>query len=120
MKQFLRFTLGLLFLVSCTAKSNKNADHEVIARVNDAYLYLNDIKDIVSQGTSSKDSLDHLIKYIDNWVRESLVIQKAEDNLTKEQKDVEKQLQNYRNSLITYAYEKELIKQKLNTKIENK
>ena len=43
------------------------------------------------------------------------MIQKAESNLADEQKNVEKQLRDYRNSLITYTYEKELVKQKLDT-----
>ena len=43
------------------------------------------------------------------------VLHKAESNLDDDQKSVEKQLEEYRNSLITYAYETELIKQKLDT-----
>ena len=104
-----------LLIVSCTSKTDKNKDREAIARVNNAYLYLDNIKDIIPFGSSAKDSLERLNKYIDNWVRETLVIQKAEDNLTEEQKNVETQLQDYRNSLITYIYEKELVKQKLDT-----
>ena len=88
-----------------------------IARAGSSYLYADDIGNIVPKGTPSKDSLELLKKYIDNWIHESLVVQKAENNLTDEQKDVDKQLQDYRNSLITYAYEKELVRQKLDTLI---
>lgn len=117
LKHLLLYILGLLLVVSCTSKTDINGNREVIARANNSYLYLDNIKDIVPQGTSSKDSIERLKKYIDNWVHEALVIQKAEDNLTDEQKDVEKQLQDYRNSLITYIYEKELVKQKLDTTV---
>lgn len=119
LKQLLPYILGLLLIVSCSSNIGKNDNREIIARANDAYLYADNIKDIVPQGTSSKDSLERLKKYIDNWIHEALVIQKAEDNLTDEQKNVEKQLQDYRNSLITYAYEKELVQQKLDTTIDN-
>ncbi len=119
MKQLLSYFIGLLLLVSCSSEKNKNNNREAVARVNNAYLYFDNIKDIIPPGTSSKDSLDRLKKYIDNWVHEALVIQKAEDNLTDEQKNVETQLQDYRNSLITFAYEKELVKQKLDTTIDN-
>ncbi|MES2285324.1 MAG: peptidyl-prolyl cis-trans isomerase [Bacteroidota bacterium] len=119
MKQLLPYILGLLLIVSCTSKKDKDGNREVIARANNAFLYKDNIQDIIPVGTSSKDSLERLIKYIDSWVREALVIQKAEDNLTEEQKNVEKQLQDYRNSLITYTYEKELVKQKLDTTIGN-
>ena len=109
----------VITLVACHSKPAKDADRIAIARANNAYLYADNIKDIVPNGTAAKDSLELVKQYIDNWIRESLVIQKAEDNLTDEQKNVEKQLQDYRNSLITYAYEKELVKQKLDTVITN-
>ncbi len=86
-----------------------------IARANTEYLYLDEVKDIIPSGTTSKDSAELIKKYIDNWIHESLVTQKAESNLSDEQKNVDKQLRDYRNSLITYAYEKELVKQKLDT-----
>ncbi len=107
---------SVLILFGCGNNKQTEEDKgETIAKVNDAVLYSSQIKDIVPQGVSGKDSLDIIKKFIDNWVRETLVIQKAEDNLTEEQKNVEQQLKDYRNSLITYAYEKELVKQKLDT-----
>ncbi len=112
---------SLLFFATCKNKTSSiEYKGEAVAKVNDAILYDSQLKDIVPTGLSSKDSLDIIKKFIDNWIRETLVIQKAEDNLTEEQKNVEKQLQDYRNSLITYAYEKELVKQKLDTTITEK
>ena len=108
-----------MFFVSCNSKNEKAPNRIAIARANNAYLYLDNIRDIVPIGTSTKDSLELLNKHIDNWLHETLVIQKAEDNLTDEQKNVETQLQDYRNSLITYTYEKELVKQKLDTLVTN-
>lgn len=108
--------LGLVLLISCNTKSTDKAPNRIpIARANDDYLYLDNIRDIVPFGTSSKDSIDLVNKHIDNWLHETLVIQKAEDNLTDEQKNVETQLQDYRNSLITYIYEKALVDQKMDT-----
>ena len=60
-----------------------------------------------------------LKNYIDNWIHESLIIHKAETNLNNEQKNVEKQLQDYRNSLITFIYEKALVQEKLDTIVKN-
>ncbi len=115
-KQF-TYIIIVLFLYSCKTESDKDQNLVAIAKANNEYLYMDDIKDIVPQGTATKDSAELIKKYIDNWIHESLVIQKAESNLSEEQKNVEKQLKDYRNSLITYAYEKELVKQKLDTTI---
>ena len=110
----------LVVLFSCNPKTaDKDANRIPIARANDDYLYLDNIRDIVPFGTSSKDSIDLVNKHIDNWLHETLVIQKAEDNLTEDQKNVETQLQDYRNSLITYIYEKALVDQKLDTLVTN-
>jgi len=88
---------------------------KVVARVYDNYLYADDLKDCVPRGVKSQDSLVLVKKYISHWMTEALILHKAEQNLTKEQKDVSKQLKDYQNSLITYIYEKELIRQKLDT-----
>jgi ubiquitin len=113
------FVLSIVLFYSCNTKNDKAANRIAIARANDEYLYVDNIRDIVPIGTSAKDSLDLINKHIDNWLHSTLVIQKAEDNLTEEQKNVEVQLNDYRNSLITYIYEKELVKQKLDTVISN-
>ncbi len=119
MKLIYTYIFVLIILFSCTTKPAKEENRVAIARANNSYLYADNLKDIVPKGTPEKDSVDLVKKYIDNWVHESLVIQKAESNLTDEQKNVEKQLQDYRNSLITYSYEKELVKQKLDTVVTN-
>lgn len=105
--------LSLLF--ACDRSPKQEQNRIAVARANEDYLYLDEIQDIVPSGTPAKDSTELITKYIDNWIRETLVTQKAESNLGDEQKNVEKQLRNYRNSLITYTYEKELVKQKLDT-----
>ncbi|MBN8696847.1 MAG: hypothetical protein J0L87_09965 [Bacteroidetes bacterium] len=111
----------LLSLVSCTSgkKDTEAPSSEPVAKAGDAILYYDDIKDLVPAGTSSKDSILLIKQFVDNWVREVLVIQKAEQNLDEEQKNVEKQLNDYRKSLITYIYEKELVKQKLDTVVSD-
>jgi hypothetical protein len=48
-----------------------------------------------------------------------VVLKKAESNLGDEQKDVSRQLEEYRSSLITYAYESKLIGQNLDTSVSD-
>lgn len=115
MLQRITYILSLILLFACGTTAEKDQNRVAVARANNEFLYLDDIKDIVPKGTPAKDSAELISKYIDNWIRESLVTQKAESNLGDEQKNVEKQLRDYRNSLITYTYEKELVKQKLDT-----
>ncbi len=90
---------------------------DAVARAFNYYLYPDELKGVVPSGASRKDSIEIIKHYIDNWIRQKAVLHKAESNLNDEQKNVEKQLEEYRNSLITYAYETELIRQKLDTMV---
>src|SRR5208283_4358284 len=53
--------------------------------------------------------------YIDAWIHQRLVINQAEKNLTSDQMNFSQQLDDYKNSLIIYTYENELVRQKLDT-----
>lgn len=88
---------------------------DAVAKAFDYYLYLEDLAGVVPHGASLKDSTSIVKNYIDNWIRQKAVLHKAETNLDDEKKDVSQKLEEYRNSLITYAYETELIRQKLDT-----
>lgn len=108
----------LVILSACRSNGYDDSD-EILARVYDEYLYASELKNVIPQGTSAKDSLIMAKNYINNWVRQNLVIQQAENNLTDEQKDFEEQLENYRNSLIIYQYETLLIQQQLDTVVSD-
>jgi hypothetical protein len=103
---------------SCKSFSSKGKDKEnAIARVYDKYLYKDDLKGIIPAGTSANDSVETTVAYINNWVRQELLLKQAEDNLDESNSDFSKQIEQYRNSLVVYAYESELVKQKLDTVI---
>jgi hypothetical protein len=89
----------------------------VLARVHDEYLYESDLKGITTPGMVVKDSLAITKGYIENWIRQRLVIHQAEKNLSEAQMDFSRQLENYKNSLIIYEYENALIRQNLDTLI---
>ena len=50
--------------------------------------------------------------FIEKWVRNQLLLNKAEINLTDEEKNVELQIENYRSSLLIYAYQQSYLRQK--------
>ncbi|HPF51337.1 MAG TPA: hypothetical protein PK335_07160 [Draconibacterium sp.] len=98
-------------LGSCAEKPVK----EPVARVGERYLYRSDLLGILPSGYSKEDSIIITDDYISRWVKQELMIQKANENLTASQKDVSKELDEYRNSLIIYRYKNELIKQRMDT-----
>ncbi len=111
---------SFLSLLSCNLfRKEENAGKDVVAKAFNYYLYRDDLTGVVPQGASLKDSVTIVKNYIDNWLRQKIVLNKAEKNLDDSQKDVEHQLAEYRNSLMIYAYEKELINQKLDTTVDD-
>lgn len=113
------YFITAVFISGCSYfKRGKSED--LVARTFDKYLYKKDLVDIVPKGTLARDSIRIIQNYVDNWVKQNLVIHQADKNLQKDQKNFEKQLEEYRNSLITFAYEKELVRQKLDTVVNDK
>jgi len=106
-----------IFLLSCTSTLLNNKDEEVLASVDNRNLYLSDLKGVVPEGSSNSDSIAITKNFINNWIKQQLLLNKAEQNLPAEQKDFSKQLENYHNSLIIYQYETYLIQQNLDTLI---
>ena len=88
-----------------------------MARVHETYLYLSDLAEVVPEDVSVDDSISFVNNYIDTWVRQQLLLHKAENNIENYQKSIGRQLESYKNSLIIFAYEQEVIKQKLDTSV---
>lgn len=94
---------------------DQSPEGEPLARVGDTYLYEKDLEGLISTSDDPQDSIQNAENYIDNWIQNQVVLQKAEENLSEYQLDVEQKLQEYRRSLIIHKYETELIRQKLDT-----
>ena len=106
----------VLFFSSCQGKKTEDKG-EVIVSVYGKKLYKTDLENIVYEGISYNDSVLRAKLYIDKWVRNQLLIRQAENNLTPEQLDFSKRLEEYRNTLVINKYETELINQNLDTEV---
>lgn len=104
----------LLLLAGCDY-FQKSSKEVVLAECYGKYLFESDLQGVVPEGASIMDSIQLVNTFIDSWVRRQVLIHQAENNLNKEQLDLEKQVDEYRNSLVIYAYESQLIEQKLDT-----
>jgi hypothetical protein len=97
---------------------NHNNGEEKVARVHDKYLYTSDLKRH-TEGLNPSDSAVVVKRVIDAWIKEQLMLQKAELELPEEQKDFEKQIEEYHKSLLIYSYRQKLLQQKLDTAVSN-
>jgi hypothetical protein len=119
MKKIILILILSATLGSCRFFRRENRE-DAVARVYDHYLYKADLAGIVPKGSKAKDSLEITKTFINNWIRQTLLLHQAQSNLTEEQQDFAKQLEDYHNSLVIYEYESKLIRQKLDTVVSNK
>ncbi len=112
------FLLILIIFNACT-KLNDNNEQEKLAKVYDKYLYASDIKFLIVDNITPDDSTVIIDNYIKNWIKEQLLLKKAEEYLPDERKNIEKQIENYRTSLLIFKYRQMLIKQKLDTIVKD-
>lgn len=92
---------------------------EKVARVYDAVLYEEDIRDVIPSGLVGDDSLTWVRKYVNNWGKEQLIIKKAEFNLADKEKDFEELVEQYRSDLLKFTYQQRYVDQNLDTAISN-
>ena len=109
--------IGIAFLALLAGCDyfQKSSKEVVVAECYGKYLYESDLIGLVPEGTPTMDSIQRVSTFIDSWVRRQVLIHQAENNLSKEVLNLDKQMEEYRNSLIIYTYESQLINQKLDT-----
>lgn len=113
-KLLLLLVIGLI--ISCAQNGNTELDPPV-AKVYEKYLYHSDLTDVIPAGLSPEDSLIVTKDHIDKWIHNQLLLYQADLNLTEEEKNVEKQIEDYRATLLIFKYEQEYIKEQLDTLI---
>ncbi len=108
--------LTLFLLTACQGNKDSVPDKSlVVAKVFDDYLYKSDLKGVTGGSVSKKDSAVVAEQFINRWIEERLFYKYALDNLDDKDLALEKQLEDYKKSLIIYKYETELVKQKMDT-----
>ena len=104
----------VLLLISCDYFTKKEGLIP-IARVNESYLYKEDVKELITDETSSEDSTLIVNNYINRWATQQLLIDGAELNISEEkQLEFNRLVDQYRKDLFTKAYMEALVKKNLN------
>lgn len=108
--------LAVVFLAACGKKNDP-----VVAQVYEYKLYASEIQAFLPQGLSPNDSTALVRDYIDNWIKEKLVLHEAEKKLSPKEKNFEKEMLSYRNSLLMNRYYDKLwLKDTANVRISDK
>jgi len=107
--QQLLFLCIPLFFVAC---GDLSSEDKLLVSLYDKELYFLEISNSFPE---EADSVTFVQSYIDSWIKKQLLVAQAEMNLTDALKNVEDRIDDYRSSLLIYAYQQELISQNFDT-----
>lgn len=107
-------------LMSCDQSDERSMLNEpVAARAYDQSLPLSEIENHIPLGTSSADSIAMASRYMDQWIREQVMVHQAELWLPENETDFTRELASYRNALILHAYKERYVNERLNSEVSD-
>ena len=123
MKRLLNIIAAILIVLpalsSCRAISSFLNGGEVVAEVGNEKLYRSDLDALIPRGLPKEDSIYLAKQYINTWAAELVFLGIAEEQLSKTEKDVTKELEDYRKSLLKYRYEQLYVNERLDTAVSD-
>ena len=112
-------SLGCLILLQSCDYFKTTEERKVVARVNENYLYLEDIQSLVGEDVTEEDSILIVNNFINRWATQQLLIDKAKFNLSSEQqKEFDELVSNYKNELYSKAYADVMVAKRLDTSFQ--
>lgn len=118
MRDILLFVFTAFLLQSCDYFTIRKDDVRVpVARVNDTFLYKDELKDVLSKGYSKQDSVLVTSNYINNWIKQQLLLSKAQLNLVDKSEKFEGLVEKYREDLYINSYKEAVVTEYLNTEV---
>lgn len=111
------FTLSVILftLFSCTSETQQT--DKPVAQVFEKSLLSSEITAFIPSNLSKDDSLLMAQSYTRNWITKELLLHKAIENLSGEEQNIQKQVEDYRTSLLIHHYKQKLIAQRLQSEI---
>lgn len=113
--------LGIVLpaVLSCRAISSLLSEDEAVAEVGTVKLYRSELNALIPKGMSAEDSVRLSRQYINTWALDQVFLVIAEEQLSKAEKDVFKELEDYRKSLLKYRYEQLYVNERLDTAVSD-
>ena len=115
------FIIGIVLptLTSCRAISSFLSKEEAVAEVGSVRLYRSDLNMVIPKGIAYEDSVRLAKSYINTWALDQVFLSIAEQQLSKSEKDVTKELEDYRTSLLKFRYEQLYVNERLDTAVSD-
>lgn len=123
MKRLLHMTAAMMIvlpvLFSCRAISSFLSGDDIVAEVGQVKLYRSELDKVIPRNISREDSIFLSKQYIDSWAADLVFLGIAEEQLSKSERDVTRELEDYRKSLLKYRYEQLYVNERLDTAVSD-
>jgi hypothetical protein len=100
-------------------KKGSDESRKPVARVNQSFLYLDELKGIAPKDATATDSAARISSYVTSWIRKQLLLNEAAKNIDINEAEVERRVEEYRYSLIGYEFQNFYIKKNLNDSVSS-
>ena len=104
----------VLLATSCSFFQSRG---DVLAKIGKDVLYKSDVAKLVPPGTSPEDSAYMVDQYVQNWALVRLKTLKATEQLTPDERDISKEIESFRNDLLSFRYEKMFMESRIDTMV---
>jgi hypothetical protein len=98
------WVIGIVLVFTSCNKTTSHSKDIVIAETAGKKLYKTDIIHNPIGYTSQADSINFVNDYINNWIKNQLLVSEAEKILSNEKNNIEKELEKYRQELLIHKY----------------
>ena len=120
MRKIVRIILIPLLLAAapgCKWVSEMIHNEPIAAKAGSHELTREELRKAIPDGLSPEDSAAFALQYINTWARDLLYLDRAEEALSAEEKDVSRELEELRRSLLKVRYEQKYIAARLDSLI---
>lgn len=109
-------SLTAFLLAGCDRQEGRDANDILLAEAASRQLWLSEVRHMVHESATPQDSAMTIRAYVEHWVREQLLMAKAEENIPPDL-DLGKLVEDYRSSLILNNYERRLMETRLDSSV---
>lgn len=109
--------IAFVSLLAACGKTQPVDNSDVLAKVKDKTLRRTEVSSLIPRNATSADSLLLAESYVKKWVKDALVYDVALRNLGDDRVEVEKLVEEYRHSLVSYRYQERLVHERLSAEI---
>jgi len=110
---------SLLLLIVSSCRTGDKPDLNIVARVDNNQLMLEQVEKAIPDYFSKEDSLAFATQFIDDWVYKELVYDEALKTIS-DTAEINRMVEEYRRSLYLMYHERQLLARKLDTVVRDK